>query len=396
MSRAKRFGVRTVALAMTSLVASSAFGVVINENSSHQMTMGDFAANGKPMVAYIQTVDTPGQIFLNDQSVAGFSRVVPGVTAKQVIAANIDGVGGDELVFLDGVTGFLKSYSFATNTVTTLKSINFQDVTAGQIDFDAQIELLTSRTVGTAMEFFDAVTNITTSAAGGTAGNNVSANFNNNGLTDFAVRNGANSGSGALHTLLDPYAGFTGLGGGLNRIATGNLDGNSDPADEVYLTNSAGNLFVHRIDTGGYTQSNGTGTDPTIGHLADGVNGDNRDLAYIIGIDSRIYQGTTNWVLTSFVSMGYTLLRTDAANNGSALATGNTFDFFDLFTADMDFDGLDELYARKTSDGGQNLFVFRNGTAGFVLAAPVVLPEPASISLLVLSGLMLGRRRRTA
>jgi len=82
MSRAKRFGVRTVALAMTSLVASSAFGVVINENSSHQMTMGDFAANGKPMVAYIQTVDTPGQIFLNDQSVAGFSRVVPGVTAK--------------------------------------------------------------------------------------------------------------------------------------------------------------------------------------------------------------------------------------------------------------------------------------------------------------------------
>jgi len=307
-------------------------------------------------------------------------------------------VGGDELVFLDGVTGFLKSYSFATNTVTTLKSINFQDVTAGQIDGDAQIELLTSLASTTAMEFFDAVTNVTSSAASGGAGNNISANFNNNGLTDFAVRNGANSGSGALHTLLDPYAGFTGLGGGLNRIATGNLDGNSDPADEVYLTNSVGTIFTHGINgpNSFFVATTGFGTDPTIGHLAHGVNGDDRDLAFIIGGDSRIYQGTTAWNLGVGASMTYSLLRTDAANNFSALATGNTFDFFDLFTADMDFDGLDELYARKTSDGGQNLFVFRNGTAGFVLAAPVILPEPASISLLVLSGLMLGRRRRTA
>ena len=397
MSRSLRFIKFAVSLTTTALVASSGMAVTINENSSHQMTMGDFANNGTRMIAYIQTVDTPGQIFINDQSVNGLSRVVPGVTAKQVIAANIDGLAGDELVFLDGVTGFLKSYSFATNSVTTLKSIDFQDVTAGQIDGDAQFELLTARTVGTNMEFFDAVTNVTTSAAGGGAGNNVSANFNNNGLTDFAVRNGSNNGSGALFTISDPYAGFSSFGGVLNRIATGNLDGSTgDAADEVFLTNAGGNLFVHRIDTGVFTvTASGTfGTDPTVAHLA--TFGDGRDLAFVIGTDNRIYQATTGWVLDSSGTMTFTLLRTDAGNNGSTLATGNTFDWFDIFAADMDFDGFDELYGRKTSDGGQGLYVFRNGTEGFVLAAPVFLPEPASITLLALSGLMLGRRRRTA
>lgn len=388
----QRYRIALAALALTGAITVPSAGVVINENSSHQMTAGDFAGNGTKMVAFIQTTGAPGSIFINDRNASGLSRTIAGVTAKQVIAANIDGVGGDELVFLDGVTGHLKSYNFALNTVTTLAATSFDDVTAGQIDGDAQIELLTADTGTTAMRFFDAVTNTFTGAAGGAAGNNVAANFNNNGLTDFAVRSGPNSGSGGLFAISDPYGGFSSFGGGLNRIATGNLDGTTgDAADEVYLTNSGGLLYVHRIDTGTFTQSNGAGTDPTIGHLA--TFGDGRDLAFIIGTDARIYQGTTGWVLTNFASMGYTLLRTSSAVDGSALVAGNTTDFFDLFTADVDGNGFDELYGRKTSDGGANIYVFSDGAASIALAPAVFLPEPASLSLLGLGGIALLRRR---
>ena len=321
-----------------------------------------------------------------------------GVTATQVIAANIDGVGKDELVFIDGTTKQLRSFNFATNIITTHTAFAVHDVTAGQIDGDAQTELLIALDPGTQMHFFDAVTNTLSPqiGGGGAAGNNVAANFNNNGLTDFAVRNGANNGSGSLFTLTDPYGSFGSLGGGLNRIATGNLDGNTDPADEVYLTNSGLALFTHGI-TGPnnfYVQTTGAGTDPAIGHPENF--GDGRDLAYIIGTNGQIFQGTTTWNLGSGATMTYTLLRTLASNNASAIAGGNTLDFFDIMTADIDGDGLDELLGRKTTDGGQGLFLFTNGTSSIILSQPNFIPEPATAALLMLGAPMLARRRRCA
>lgn len=368
------------------------------ENSSHQMASGNLTGSALSEVAYIQSTSGPGAIFIHDFE-SGLSKTVAGVTATQVIVANIDGVGFDELVFIDGNTNFLSSYNTTTDTVTVHSNFAIQDVTAGQIDGDAEIELLTARADNTLMQFFDNSTGLfTTPPAGGAAGNNVRANFNNNGLDDFAVRNGPNNGSGGLFTLADPYGGFGSLGGGLDRIATGNLDGNSDPADEVYLTNSGGSIFTHGINgpNSFYRATTGAGTDPTIGHTANNINGDDRDLAYIIGTNGQIFQGTTAWNLGVGASMTYTLLRVDGTLNGSAAAAGNTPDFFDLFAADIDGDGIDELFGRKLVDGGVGLFMFSNGTSSIILAQPTFVPEPGTATLIGMAGMALLRRRRTA
>jgi len=349
---------------VVALACSGARGVTF-ENSSHQMAAGNFdTSDADNELVFVNAVDnwgsvTPGPIYVHDFN-GGFSQQLPGVTAIQVIAADVTGDGRDDVVFIDGTTSQLRSYNFATSTFTTYGVVPaIQDVTAGQIDGDPQIELVTADATGAAIRTFDAFTGVlSTFPAGGAAGNNVAANFNNNGLTDFALRNGNNNASGALFTIVDPYSGFSGKGGGLKRIATGNLDGSVDAADELLLTNWTNLIFTHRIDTGSFVQTTGSGTDPTVGY-PEALSG-GRELAYVIG-GNVIYQGRTTWNLGSGGTMTYTALRQTASNDGSAAVAGNS-GFFDILAADVDNDGFDEIIGRKTADLGSTLFLFKNGT----------------------------------
>ncbi|MCA9267349.1 MAG: autotransporter-associated beta strand repeat-containing protein, partial [Planctomycetales bacterium] len=337
------------------------------ENSFHQMAVGNFnTADGANEVAYIAAVNnwggavTAGAIYVQDFN-TGFSQMLPGISAIKVAAGDVNGDGRDDVVYINSANQ-LGYYDFATNTNTLVPTgLTFQDITTANIDGDAQVEIYTSD-AGTSLRFYDAVTNSFT-GVNGAAGEIIRANLDGDAFDEVAVRNGANNASGMLYVNTNPPgAGFIGLGGGLNLIAAGNLDA-SDAFDEIYLTNSANNIYTHRVNTGGFAQTTGAGTDPTVGHPE--TFGDGRDLAYIIGSGDTIYQGTTTWNLASGPTMTYTALRQTASNDGSA-AVLNNGGYFDIIAADIDADGNTELLGRRTADGGTSFYLFKNGTTSLV------------------------------
>lgn len=362
---------------------------VIFENTSHEMASGDFFGDGRNEVAYIRG---DGSIFIHDfQQNTGKSTeffLPPSQTAVKLVAADVNGDGRDDLAVVSSQNLSLITFDVLTNSIINNNSgSNIQDISSANIDLDAVTEIMVTNTSNNIFTFQNGgFVNV-----GGAGSALASGEFNGDATEEFLVTGGNTPGAGQGLFFFDGEANGFGVvqggGGGINRIAAGNLNP-SDATDEVYLTNTGGTPFA--TDGAGYIGTGGNGSDIGIGELA-ALGGQER--AYIIGGGGAIFQSSLAWGSGAF-NAGYQFLLQDQSNDGS-LQVGMNSGFTDFIVADIDNDGLDEIIARK---GGDELFIFENGDAAFALATPgITIPEPATatLGLLGLAGL-LSRRRRAA
>jgi len=324
----------------------------IYESTSRRMAAGDFDNDGVNELAYIRG----SGIYVHDFNTPGASKYVPGVTAAQVTAADMDGDGTPEITFINSSTQTLQSYNMATQTLTTYTPAPaaFSTLSAGNATADPSHELMLLAT-NDAVHTWDNGTY--SGSLGGLrqiASGNVNVGANN---FKFVGRNAGGAPYGYRWT-----AGFTGLGGTLSYLTTGNVIAN-DADDEILATNAGGNVYVNRSG-GNWSYTNGTAS--IISAIGTGrVDGDfaaGRDMAYVVGSGRTLYQSKTNWNSANNGSTGYLALPVDASTSSGA-AAGN-FGWNDVLVADIDNDGLDEILLRRQYGTYDSLHRFDNGDVG--------------------------------
>ncbi len=333
------------------------------------MTAGDFYGDGRNEVAYIRddvtNVTSLGTIFVHDFS-DGQSRRVPCALADKLIAADLDGNGRDELVFIDAYSKYVRSYDFVTKSFSILAgSAKYQDLSAGDVDVNNDgDELLLSRTDDGFIRYYNGSVQYPHPNTWGHR--MVRGDFDPDRPGDeFAMRGDEDFGN--LY-YFEPGKKPETVGGSVEYLAAGNIDV-THPGDEVLLNNNKNELWVHNY-TAGWANPLENGTAPGIGRLDDDLS-DGQELGYVIGTDKQIRQSDPGNPL-----LAYLLLRQDGSDTGtgSAAANGNT-GWGDMLVADVDGDGLEELITRKSAtldapDAPDALYRFDNGTAGFSLATP--------------------------
>ena len=344
--------------------AGMGFQPALEENASRRIAAGDFDADGFAETAQIRS---DGRVYVHDFDTPGDSRVLPGIQATQVTAADLDGNGTPEIAFIDITTQALRSYSVPADAATTHPFpggyTSIFTLSAGNTDGAVGDELMVA--AGTGQLFVRQIdgtyTNTNGVAVKLASGELLSGNPNDT----FVVRN-----SGGAPYVYNGGTSWSGLGGAIDQIATGNLFP-SDDVDEIYANNSARNLYVH--NNGAWRYSNGTGFAPAVGRVDDDL-ALGQEQAFTIGSvgsGNIIYASRPDW--TETVHNGYTGLKTDASNLGSADAADN-WGWSDLLVADIDTDGRDEVVAVRRTATSESLHVFNNGAVGFVKVADTGTP----------------------
>lgn len=338
-------------------VTICATDAAVYENSNHEMTAGDFHGDGRNEVAYVRG---DGTIFVHDFT-DGQSRRVPCALADKLIAADLDGNGRDELVFIDGYSKHVRSYDFVTKSFSTLADdTTYRDLSSGDADNDGVAELLLSQTDYVIRYFDGSVQDPLPDTFGHRM---VRGDFMPIRLGDeFAMR-----GSDGRLYYFDPDIGELAVGGGTKHLAAGNIYvDEAHPGDEVLLNNSTNELWVHNYtaDAWNYPGTLEEGASPGIGRLDADLPAE-QELSYVIGTGAFTGQVEQS---DPGDPLAYLLLRRDGSDTGSAAATGNA-GWSDMLVADVNGDGLEELIARNSA-APDALHRFDNGTAGFNLATP--------------------------
>lgn len=388
-----------VTLMFLGLASADTYGVAY-ENSSKLMAAGNFFGDGKNEVAHIRA---DGTVFISDFHQPK-SQEVAGITASQIIAADLNGDGRDELSFINAATQQFQTFDFDTQTLTTHPGApsgpGYQTLSAANTDGIAGDEVMVAATNGQ-LAVFDPKTNTFPRINGSiqatgriTSGDIISGNAGE----DFLVRNTVSAANGTPFVFNFDTNTFTSLGGGVDELVAGNQFTN-DATDELFVNNSGLTLFVNRDAVPGQYNSGGAGFAIASGRLDDDLTA-GQELFYVIGAVTNNAGGNRVFTMrpdeVPGTSLAYTLLQMDASSLNGDVA-GN-FGWADLLSADVDGDGLEELILRKLGNAGDpdQLFIFQNGFQSIV-EAQIAVPEPATaaLGLLGLAGLV-ARRRRNA
>lgn len=342
------------------------------ENADHSMTAGQ---------AGVSWIKGNGDIATWNGADTAVTTSVTGAAATEIIAAHISSSTDDQIAYVKG--GALYTYNFATNTSTNQGGSGIADITAADFDSTGEAIINVVNTAGnmyfwTLAGGYGSIVNDGASLAqrvnfgeldsahtgpefvgvyqpGTTAANNmrIISRDNTNTLT------------------------FTGIGGsGINEVAAANVYNNGGN-NEVVLTNNVGDIFLWE---GSFTQVHNNAAGFAMQLAAADLNGNGVDEVYYINAsDNKIY--------------GYSqgLLGDTAGDN--LLSVLNNSDWAKLLSADLNGDGLDELYGLKLNDD-MTLYRYTDGSTGFAAVAFIPAPSaaPAGLGLLALS--VLSRRRR--
>jgi hypothetical protein len=337
----------------------------VYENASHEMTAGDFNNDGVNDVA---TIGSSGQMLLHDLA-NGARQSVPGITASRLVAADMNGDGWDDLAYINGASQQLEYINMATQTVVPvalppgaggLGVTGWANLSVGDTDGDANHELLLSGNdtpgAGRLFLYDNGVYTDTTGGAGELASGNL---VGGNAGDEFVV---VNKNSNAPYVYNAATNSFSGLGGAVDMVATGNIYESDPLVEEVYTNNDGGTLFVN--NNGPWYSTQGNGIALAVGRSDNDLPA-GRELAYVIGGGDNIYLARANWP-ESDPTNGYTWLRIDASNNASPRVAGNA-QWGDQLVADINGDGLDEVVARKLA-APDHLYTHANGGLSFARA----------------------------
>lgn len=337
-----------ISLAVLIAAAAPALASPLYENSGHSMTAGSFG------VAFINASN--GDVMINSGGLNGVTKkLLSGVNATHVMAANLDGSGGDELIYIHG--GSLYYYNFATQTTQGGYGGGIIDVSATSIDGSSTDTAFVP--TGSGIYRFNypgpGFTAMSGSASAIFAGDFDTSNPGN----EFIVRN--SSGAGYFYNPDGTGAGTATGGSGIVEVVGGNLYDN-DAAWEGLVNNTSNGLYIHSGIGGGFAGPVGDGTNLAVADLE----GNGRDEVYYLSGGS-VYV-TDNGVAGSILSVG--------GNSGFSeiLGVGGT------------------LYAIRANQPGE-IYGLQASSAAFSL----VVPEPSTFLLsgLALLGLVFcGRRRR--
>lgn len=337
-----------VSLAVLIAAAAPALASPLYENSGHSMTAGSFG------VAFINASN--GDVMINSGGLNGVTKtVLSGVNATHLMAANLDGYGGDEMIYIRG--GSLYFYDFGTQTTSGGFGGSIIDVSATSIDGSSTDTAFVPTGVG--IYRFDypgpGFTQMNGDASAIFAGDFDPSNPGN----EFIVRN--SSGAGYFYNPDGTGTGTPTGGSGIVEVVGGNLYGD-DAAWEGLVNNTSNNLYIHSGIGGGFAGPVGNGTNLAVADL----DGNGRDEVYYLSGGS-VYV-TDNGVAGSILSVG--------GNSGFSeiLGVGGT------------------LYAIRADRPGE-LYGLQASSTAFAL----VVPEPSTLllSVLALLGLVFcGQRRR--
>ena len=375
---------RTKAIVAALLLLATTAHAKIYQNTSHEMAAGDFfgAGGGRHSVAWILA---SGQINVQDYAFGQHQLLTlpGGETAVKIVAADIDGNGQDDLGIVSS-TGALRTYNMTTDLFSVPAGGNIQEISSANIDADARTEILVTNTTNVPY-LFESGAFTGPIGGGGARGSALSAGeFDGDATEEFLMTGGSTpfSGSGLFFWSGEApgWQVFDGGGSSIAAIAAGNLVTNDANHEALVRVTPSDALWA---SNGSFVYTNGVATQIDMG-IVDADLG-TQDLAYVVGTGGVIYQSKLAWATGNFAS-GYIFLPVDAV--GDLTAVLNNSGFSDLLVADIDRDGLDEILARS----GDTLYRFDNGNSAFVEAIPT--PEPGTLTLLVLGGLGLLRRRR--
>lgn len=358
-------------LAALTAVASSARGAVY-ENTRHLMTAGDFLGNGRTQIVYI---GDGGQLWYTTGKTLP-EKLLPGVNATRVVAADFNGDSREDLAVVDANqnNGGMLIHDFGSATTSGPHGGSIQDISAADVNGNGDDEAFVSNTADL-LYLFDNGSFSQRAGAAQTIGRGESTGEN------IFVRNG--DGNLYRYNANNTYNQWPDGGQNVREFAFGNFD-DVHPNDELWFNVPGGAMYYW--DGSNVTAIPGNGYAFGIGRL-DGDLPGGEELGYVIGSvgsGDYIYQSQPN------NPGAFSLVKVDGSSGGPD--AGQNFGWADLLVADFDGDGLDELFARRIGDL-DNIWRFENGASSFVMLAP----EPGTLlvwSLLAAMGIGLGWRRK--